>query len=395
MFLTRLEEIGLKIGAPDAEAAIRLLTRLTALAIAMTLVVSWPLWFNQRLVFDVYPLVNLPALPVWAESGLLFFVIATCGVLFFFPRYRRLCLIPPLVFIFWVLGDEFRWNPYMYMYNFSMLMIGLMPATATENNADSLRFMTIGIYFWAGIHKINTVFVFSIFPWFVSSWLPTSTAFTSLLALVVPFFELSIGLALLFPKTRRYGVLMASCMLFVVLASLMLHKWGMIVWLWNVCIYALAVVLFWNNDRPLLVRENIKRPFVALAIVLFCFMPGMGSFGAWGDLPSFKLYCGCLPNVRVLVDKEEDMSFLPDEVLQNDISTDIGANALAHGIFRVSAAASVAGSDMQKHHMRGMCKLLKYPERAQLEIETMPHIWSITSKKALYPLCDEVAAHDQ
>ncbi len=225
------------------EETARLCVRLAALCTILALAQSKDLWFDDnRLIMPVPILPLFGAMPVLLSQVFYFSVMGVAAVLFVRPDFRRLCFYPPAVFALWVLQDQLRWQPFLYMFMFTLLACATLPQKPVARDLDPLRWMVAGIYFWAGFFKINTVFIFSLFPWFMQAWLQDRTLVTAL-GFIAPFFEAAIGLCLVFPKTRQYGVMLAAGMLAVVLASLgpLGHNWGLIVWPWNVCIEAMAM----------------------------------------------------------------------------------------------------------------------------------------------------------
>ncbi len=125
-----------------------------------------------------------------------------------------------------------------------------------------------------------------------------------------------------------------------------------------------------------------------LSALLFCLLPVLGIWDAWGAHPSFKLYCGCTPQVSVRFDPREDLSFLPAIALENMEAHDtVATNFIMDGAYGVASTSSVPdGLRPQLAGLTGLCAHLRYP--ATLKIETMPHIWSMKEDIDMRPLCE-------
>jgi hypothetical protein len=365
--------------------------RISALCIVVTVLLSWPLWFQERVLYDPAPIVPLAALaPGWLNVWLVYIVLTVCCAVFFLPQLRRLCFIPPAIFLFWVAQDELRWQPFLYMYMFGLLAGGAAAAQPTDRDLDPLRYMVVGVYFWAGFYKLNMAFVEGVFPGFVGPFIPFNMAIS--IAPLVPVMELGTGLMLLIPRLRQYGVLSASFMIVTVLAALgpLGHNWKIIVWPWNVFLYALATVLFWDYKGSLTVPEAWKKRASMLALLLFAALPSLGMIDAWGALPSFKLYCGCTPYARVTFGKQEDLTFLPVAVRdQVDENNSVDTFDITVPLFNVTPASAMPHSDMNLRALQGLCPRLKQPKDATLNVTTLKHFWSAELVESAYPLCPQ------
>lgn len=374
------------IPTPQPGATADALIRITAISFLIALALSWKLWFHDRPYLLPYPMLSLGVLPGWAELGMLWAVISATVVVLCAPRLRWLCLVPAAALLFWTLQDALRLQPFLYMYFFIFTVCGFLPRDVSRDDLNALRYMTVGIYFWAGLHKVNAVFIFGVFPWFVSSW-TDHLQVAALFGFFVPFLEMSIAFMLFVPKWRRYGVLMAFVMLSVVLFSLVNHGWGMIVWPWNLCIFAAAFLLFWKHQGKL-DRAALKRHKLSIvAVLLFLLLPSLGLFGILGDGLAFRLYCGCSPMSKIHLSPREDLSFLPPNLRKYDAAEGVDGTLLTHSVYRIAATSAIGYTDMYRHSLRGLCPLLSYPEEARLEIRRYRNIWSIEQDSETFPLC--------
>lgn len=369
----------------------RFLIRFSCVCIIFSVVFLDTLWFQTDRLISPVPILDMmgrlpPDINLWVYATALFL----CSALFIFPDNRHFGLLMPIIFVFWVLQDQLRWQPFLYMYSFSLLALSLTKDDADQTDFDPLRYMIAGVYFWAGAYKLNTVFVFFIFPWFVEPIFPYKD-WASILGLIVPFEEAFIGIALLFPKLRKYGLAMATVMLIVVLLCLgpFGHDWGVVVWPWNVYLYLATFILFFWEKRPLVNFSLIRKKLSLFATVIFIFLPALGGLGYWGAHPSFMLYSGMPPMPEVVFDKREKLDFFSlflKEKVNNQNGIDM--TLLTIDEFYVASTPGWVGVDIFKRQASGLCQRLEYPKSAQLIVRRIDHIWSRALSEEKYMLCE-------
>ncbi len=372
------------------EAVTRLCIRLSAFCFLVTVPITWRLWFNERKFLLVAPIIpGAEDIPDSVNLVLILSIMAVCAVLVVAPRFRKLGFYLPVAFLALVVQDELRWQPFFYMYTFTLLALALLPKKFSDEDLNPLRFMTLGIYFWAGIYKINTIFARRVFPWFVEEWVTDPQA-TLLFGILTPFFEAAIGVLMLFPSTRKFAVTMASVMLAVVLLSLgpIGHNWAPAIWPWNVMIDALAISLFWNYKGTLFDIALLKHKLSAVAIFLFIALPTLGFWEYWGNLPSFKLYCGCTPEVEIHFSKRENVAFLPPELRQFvDTENRLPLIRMTSTLFQVAHTSAMPLSTMHSVSTRGLCPYLKYPAETKIVFHNPRSAFDMKYIETALPLC--------
>lgn len=380
-----------------ADEIVRVCIRMTALCFFVTIILTWPLWFTSHKFLLTAP--TLPwfgNIPDSVSMPLALSVLGVCALLFIAPRYRRFCFYPPVVFFVWVAQDEIRWQPFLYMYVFTLLFLGMLPKKFGDEDLHPMRFMVAGIYFWAGVYKINEVFIRMTFPWFVRDWI-TNPQLTVALGTITPLFEAAIGVSLLYPATRKLGVMGATVMLTVVLFSIgpLGHNWGIVVWPWNVMIDVLAVALFWSYQGELVKPQLMRNKLSVLAVVLFIALPVLGTEEYWGNLPSFKLYCGCTPELEIQFDRQEDLSFLPEKMAVHvDDKNRLAMIFVTATLFNVANTTSMPHSTLFRKSAQGFCPYLRKPESAQLVYYNPPNLWSIDYQPTYFPLCPDAQKNE-
>lgn len=368
------------------------LVRLSALCLGFSILFSGRLWFQTDRVIVPAPIwPAMSALPENINAVLYGAALLICGILLVAPRYCRLGIFLPAIFTYWILQDQLRWQPFVYMYVFSLFALAFTDRKADESGFDPIRVMIAGVYFWAGAYKINTYFMASIFPWFVEPIFPDKQL-AMIIGIFVPFEEAFIGLALLIPRLRIPALLMATVMLVVVLASLgpFGHNWGHIVWPWNVYLYLITFILFFWEKRDFLEKRALRSKISAVSAALFVFLPALGGLGYWGMHPSFMLYSGMPPMAVVKLYPRENLGFLPADLSSHiDKKFEIDLTMLTIKEFHVASTPGWVSDDSLHQQGKGLCSHLKYPDKSYLIIMGLEHPWSTTVTQKKYPLCNE------
>jgi hypothetical protein len=177
------------------------------------------------------------------------------------------------------------------------LFLAALVFSGSEKEAlDCCRLIVVAIYFWSGVHKMNTSFVNALFPSLVSSFATPRLAMPiHILGSIVPYLEMGMGLALLFPRTRRAGVIVivgTHISLLAVLGPWALG-WNVVVWPWNFKLMFLAPFLFWQSKVPALVLlrpgRSVARWFLFTVLLV---LPPMSLVELTDTSLSFDLYSG-------------------------------------------------------------------------------------------------------
>lgn len=383
---------------PTKRERIDTITVITSLCCLVFLFFSQTLWMREERILGLSPIIRqLLRIPAWTDLYIFVVVAFSALTLFLKPQQKAWAIIFPVVFLYWILQDTWRWQPYSYMYAFTLLTIffnSLNPKLTAQEQLAPLKIMVIGVYFWAGFGKINPDFYQRIFPWFLSAFIENKTVL-NVLSHVTPFFELSIGVLLLFPPLRLLALGMAAAMLFVVLTCLgpFGHNWNIAVWPWNVYLFVTTLACFLPGI-PLTWRSELrsaKTPLCLASFVLFCFLPLLGQFGWWGALPSFKLYSGNIPVSDVILDpREKDLKLPKDlQVLVDQNRIDLQNWSIYE--FNITTTPTTPGYKMHIDGARGICKYLQYPETAKIELHEAAQAFRYANVIETKDLCDKKA----
>jgi len=367
------------------------IVRVTCVAFLCTLVLSWRAYIPNLRIFAFSPVIEvLGSAPVWFDWTLLILNIACLGWLVVTPLQRAPAVGVLVCTVFWVLQDLLRFQPYTYMYFFTILWVVLF----TSRGIDAVKIMVASVYVWGGVHKINATFYLSVFPEFIEP-LYTFPKEPSLLAalivlvmFLVPVFESMIGLLLVFfPRQRRLTTGMAFLMLVVVLTSLGLDDdaWNLIVWPWNIYLFLLILMLLPKAASVEdMVRLRLDTPTLA-TIVLFSVTPACALFG-WGhSYPAFKLYSGNTKTAEVIFSQKENIKRLP-----NGLGQLVGR---AHTLSLVDWTVQEFGlvvypeSYVFRRGAKGLCPYLNDGQHATLRIYDPPPFYRIDTTYQDFPVC--------
>jgi hypothetical protein len=282
------------------------------------------LWLANRL----YPLTPIfqvfQAIPVWCDYLftpllILFLVMSVVA------RRPRTYLVASLVTIaILFLQDQGRIFPSFYEYAFLLFLLAwYTPDSPAEGNSNAIlnacRLAVICVYIWSGIQKMNPLFIGN-FSWFLSpvtNLAPVLGALIPALVLVAPFLEVSVGIGLLFDKTRKIALAAALAMhasIFILIGPLR-GNWNDSAWAWNLGSALIVFVLFFRAEsismRSILFNKDF--PAHQVAFVFFGLLPILSLVNLWDSPLSFDVYSGNYFSGQVYV-SETLKSQLPEEI---------------------------------------------------------------------------------
>ncbi len=252
------------------------------------MVVSPRLWETERPfpTVPIYPWIpELPQTPCLALSAFFATSLVACGLV---KEPGRWILVPPALGLLLVVFDINRVQPCFLQYMPMFLALALPRQSARWAGC---AVPIIGVYVWSGLQKFNATFAIQVFPWLLHPF----TDSLNRLWFVAPIFETGMGLLLLFPRTRKWGVYGAVAMhAFLLLA---LGPWGQnydsIVWPWNVGVAAMVVALFWRREGAVLPMAWAE-PLGKVLLLFFGVMPALNFVDRWDGFLSASFYSGKL-----------------------------------------------------------------------------------------------------
>jgi hypothetical protein len=271
-------------------------------ALLAGLAISPRLWITDRAFPTVPAFSELPELPNWlclALSCAMALFVALAALL---PRPRLLLLAIPTCGAILVLFDMNRLQPWFYQYLLMILALGLVRWDLSDDRYAKQALAICGVilgflYIWSGIQKANPAFAANVFPWLLEPLSKVvgeaATRQLATSAIVVPVFETLIGILLIVPWTRTMGLFGAVGMhlLLLFLLGPFGHDYNSVIWPWNLAMLAMALVIFFGNEEPVL-RPAWSPMLGKAVIVLVGFLPILSFFERWDNYTSASLYSG-------------------------------------------------------------------------------------------------------
>ncbi len=262
---------------------------------------SWRLWFDLGRSFPRAPLVVGFALRQDFVISIVLvgaLLLSTIG-----RRSRWLLAVSVVLTVVLVVLDQTRLQPWVYQYAIMLSLLAFTRAEPVNQKAilAANQIVVAMLYFWSGLQKLSWSFVHEVAPALVeSAGMRLSPRYLSVIAVTIVIFETSIGIGLLFRRTRRVAVVLACFMHASILFTFILSGHNTVIWPWNVAMMIVTVLLFRPGDdtpfKHLLHRSrNVTSHLPKVAMLVCGLLPAL-SFGGWWDLYlSGALYSGKSP----------------------------------------------------------------------------------------------------
>jgi hypothetical protein len=128
------------------------------------------------------------------------------------------------------------------------------------------------------------------------------------MGLVIPIFEVLLGMGLFTKKFRNISILGVVVMHLSILLLLgpFGHNWNSVIWPWNIASIFFAIILFWkheNTSKQIILNLKFKPHIVV--VILFGIMPFFNFFGLWDSYLSFALYSGNIERATIVKNNTE------------------------------------------------------------------------------------------
>lgn len=281
---------------------------------------------------------TLPLFTVFDESTAIFnkivlsiFIVSLVSVMLFDTKAPLLILFTSLLYL--LIEDQMRWQPWVYIY--ILILLPFLFNIDKRQKLVFLRILFIGIYIWSGIHKINPYFNDLIVESFAVDFFKIKNLeVISILksnGAVIPIFEITCGLLLLFTTTRKLavlGILSMHIFIFIYLSPLVMMG-NYIVLPWNIFMILAVYLLFYNESEKIIFSYNIYKKakiFYSILIFVLC-IPSLNHIKLWDTYASFSLYSGNASNFYILsqksIPKLTKYEILNEQLLEGKI-IDIG-----------------------------------------------------------------------
>lgn len=247
------------------------------------------LWQADRSFPTVGAFPGLPELPPGPTLLLLGLFVAALAATLLLPRPRFAYALVGLGASL-ALFDVDRMQPWFYQALLLFLGAGLVRSDDSKAAQSVCAAVLAATYVWSGLQKANLTFATQVFPWLLH---PLGLDRLHAFWFVAPILETSIGVLLIFPRTRNTGLVLALAMHAFLLAALgpIGQNFNSVVWPWNLWMPILCDVLFFRNRAPIL-PDAWRPPLGKLVVVLAGVLPALNFAGWWDDALSASLYSG-------------------------------------------------------------------------------------------------------
>lgn len=242
------------------------------------------LWTAAR-AFPIVPafegLPEPPSVVTLALTGLLVLSVLAASCL---PKPRFAPYAVVLLGASLVLFDLNRLQPWFY--GSLLLFLALGTGKDEESAWSPCALVLAATYVWSGLQKANLAFSENVFPWLLH---PLGLDALRPLWPLASVLETSVGLLILFPKTRNYGLGLGVGMHAFLLLALgpLGQNANSVVWPWSFGMPILLLALFFRDPRTI-PRKAVLSPVAIIAGVL----PALNFVGLWDDNLSDALYSG-------------------------------------------------------------------------------------------------------
>ncbi|MAX81386.1 MAG: hypothetical protein CL843_14590 [Crocinitomicaceae bacterium] len=314
----------LYIGRMGNLLRIKLSYNLLILGIITSLVLTLKLWIPPQ---EIPAFGILPQFPNAVNYTLVGLFLLCLIVLLIYKKWFVFPVLGLLLFIFLVLQDINRFQPWVYHYSLLWIPFLLYPVhyykfKPWEPVLNFQRLLLMGIFLWSGIQKLNAAYFEGISA-YLTSGLETSLGVPheslQFLAWIAPFLQIIGAIGLLTPTLRNWGILLLTIIqLMGILLIAVLNKWNYVIIPWNLVIVGFLWLLFYNtkerwNDFSLGKMVGLK---LVLTVVLL--MPLVGKFTKLPYPVQFKLYSEFLEDSHLYLLKEDnDFSQFPSKAVRS------------------------------------------------------------------------------
>ena len=274
------------------------LLRITAcLFFVFGILLSFTAWHADRL-FPLLPVFDrIPQFAIDLSRSMA--VLLPLGLLIGSFIRSRNYFIALLVFtLLFLLQDQVRWQPWVYIYCATLLPFALWKRP-DEHLLPYFQILIIGVYLWSGIYKFSGAFIDLTFDKMLRTLLFIENEETRqslrFLGYGIPIMEVFIAIGLFFRRSRTLAIIGTVLSHSVILTYLLVNDQNTVVYPWNIAMIVFAVLAFYKTNNSLYLG-HLSRGKVRfqnwIGALFFIFLPALNPFGLWDNYLSFKLYSG-------------------------------------------------------------------------------------------------------
>ncbi len=312
---------------------LRLLEIVTILMLGIEMLLTRHLWGTSH----VYPrvpffsgLVNLPGWIEWLGLGCVIIAAVLVALSWFIQKesskFSRTAWIFLGIGLIWlVLFDQHRFQTWIWQAILYAFCLGVMKR---EQSLRWMQYLTIGIYFYSAVSKLDASFANSYGQIILDGLLQAlhlqpgwSQQARWGIVLCFPLFELLLAILLLIPRSRFVGLLFSYLM--HIALFLALGPWGLNhqtpVLMWNIFFIVQNSILFWpaRSEKHARITEaqpaNKPTRWPAYVMTLSLIFSATEWFDLCDIWPGWGLYSARGARVVFFVD-ESEVDKIPDEM---------------------------------------------------------------------------------
>jgi len=270
--------------------------RILVITFAISFLLSFDLWGNDR-TFPLFPILNLEINWIHKLVQYGFLIITFTSIIF--PKKELIKIF--LFFLFFLIFlDQIRLQPWVYFISLCLLPFALKIKETIA--LQYLRILFIVVYIWSGFHKLNESFIVFVFESIlVDGFNINSTHLISSLkklGYLIPIIEMSIGLMLLFKKTRKLGfIFLLTIHIFIIYYLVFGLRGNYVIIPWNVLMILASFFLFYSTESTIKIPHNV---FLKILLLIVSLLPVGFLMGKIDQTLAFSLYDGKLKSLYLL-----------------------------------------------------------------------------------------------
>tara|TARA_R110001632_G_scaffold43376_7_gene110179 strand:- start:6964 stop:8133 length:1170 start_codon:yes stop_codon:yes gene_type:complete len=270
--------------------------RILVITFAISFLLSFDLWGNDR-TFPLFPILNLEI--NWIHKLLQYGFLIIAFTCIFFPK-KNLIKIFLFFLIFLIFLDQIRLQPWVYFISLCLLPFAFKIKKIIV--LQYLKILFIVAYVWSGFHKLNENFIVFVFESILVDGFNINSIhlITSLkkLGYLIPIIEISIGLFLLFKKTRKLGfIFLLTIHIFIIYYLVFGLRGNYVIIPWNILMIVASYFLFYSTESTMKIPQN---NFLKILLLVVSLLPVGFLMGKIDQTVSFSLYDGKLKSLYLL-----------------------------------------------------------------------------------------------
>ena len=290
---------------------------LAILPILILMMYAPKLWISTK-DFPVVPLFNWLPIPKYPFDYILAVGFFFLQIFYLFKPKRWLGISVIIFYVLLAFIDQNRLQPYFYQSILTILAIEVFKNKVPPKKVIfAIMLIFFATYFWSGIQKINTIFYEQWFSALQKHFSFVPAILLKIFTYLVPWLEASMGILLLFNKTRKFTVAVIVCMHSIIIFLLFYLGYGYNVVPWNIQNILSVIIFFWSfkTEKAL---EIFTKYFNYQKIILLIFtiaLPFSNLFGLYDHLLSFSFFTSKLNYYYIELNDELEEN-LPENIQQ-------------------------------------------------------------------------------